>query len=71
MAIDPTIWGPNYWFFLHTVAFCYPLFPSTVTKKKYYNLVHNFPLFIPTEKIGNEFSKLLDKCIFDSLLEYY
>jgi hypothetical protein len=61
MAIDPTIWGPHYWFFLHTVAFCYPLFPSTVTKKKYYNLVHNFPLFIPTEKIGNEFSKLLDK----------
>lgn len=61
MAIDPTIWGPNYWFFLHTVAFCYPLFPSSVTKKKYYNLVHNFPLFIPTEKIGTEFSKLLDK----------
>jgi uncharacterized protein YutD len=61
MAIDPTIWGPNYWFFLHTVAFCYPLFPSTVTKKKYYNLVHNLPLFIPTEKIGNEFSNLLDK----------
>ena len=22
--LDPKIWGPHYWFFLHTVAITYP-----------------------------------------------
>ena len=31
--IDPEIWGPHYWGFLHTIAFCYPNYPTTITKK--------------------------------------
>ena len=58
---DPTIWGPHYWFFLHSVAYYYPDYPNTTTKRKYYDLLHNMPLFIPNEKIGNTFSALLDK----------
>jgi len=61
MGLDPKIWGPHYWFFLHTVALCYPKTPNEVTKKKYYDFIHNFPLFIPIEDIGNTFSKLIDK----------
>lgn len=59
--IDPNIWGPHYWFFLHTIAFHYPENPNDVTKRKYYDLIHNFPLFIPDAKIGDAFSTLLDK----------
>jgi hypothetical protein len=55
------VWGPHYWFFLHTVAYSYPDTPNTITKRKYYDLIQNIPLFIPTPEIGNEFSKLLDK----------
>ena len=61
MNFEPEIWGPHYWFFLHTIAESYPLHPTTVTKKKYYDLMINFPLFIPNEEIGNKFSQLLDK----------
>lgn len=61
MNFEPEIWGPHYWFFLHTVAESYPLHPTSVTKKKYYDLMINFPLFIPNEDIGNKFSQLLDK----------
>ena len=61
MNFDPNVWGPHYWFFLHTVAESYPLHPTTVTKKKYYDLIQNFPLFIPNIKIGNKFSETLDK----------
>ena len=61
MKFDPNVWGPHYWFFLHTVAESYPLHPNDVTKKKYYDLIHNLPLFIPNDEIGNFFSKLLDK----------
>ncbi len=61
MKFDPNVWGPHYWFFLHTVAESYPLHPNDVTKKKYYDLINNLPLFIPNDEIGNFFSKLLDK----------
>ena len=61
MALDPDVWGPHYWFFLHTLAISYPIKPNDVTKKKYYTFIHNLPLFIPVSEIGNSFSKLLDK----------
>jgi hypothetical protein len=61
MEFDPNVWGPHYWFFLHTVAESYPLYPNEVTKKKYYELIQNMPLFIPVEELGNKFSAMLDK----------
>lgn len=61
MIFTPDVWGPHYWFFLHTVAESYPVSPNSVTKRKYYDLIQNFPLFIPIEEMGNKFSELLDK----------
>jgi hypothetical protein len=61
LQLDPSVWGPHYWFFLHTLAISYPHYPNTVTKKKYYELIQNLPLFIPVETIGNDFIKLLDE----------
>jgi hypothetical protein len=58
---SPTVWGPHYWFFLHSVAYYYPATPNQTTKRKYYDLIQNMPLFIPNESIGNRFSRLLDK----------
>jgi pyruvate-formate lyase-activating enzyme len=58
--LDPKIWGPHYWFFLHTLAITYPHHPNAVTKKKYYEFVQNLPLFIPVEQISKEFEKLID-----------
>jgi hypothetical protein len=58
--LDPNIWGPHYWFFLHTISMTYPVRPNSVTKKKYYELIMNMPTFIPIEKMSGEFSKLLD-----------
>ena len=59
--LDPKIWGPHYWFFIHTAAMTYPIRPNAVTKKKYYEFIQNLPLFIPVESISGEFSKLIDK----------
>ena len=59
--LDPKIWGPHYWFFIHTVAMTYPIRPNAITKKKYYEFIQNLPLFIPVENMSGEFSKLLDK----------
>lgn len=59
--LDPTVWGPHMWFFLHTIAMTYPLRPNSVTKKKYYEFIQNIPLFIPIEHMAGEFTKLLDE----------
>jgi len=58
--LDPKIWGPHYWFFLHTVAMTYPHHPNAVTKKKYYEFIQNFPLFVPVEEISKELEKMID-----------
>jgi hypothetical protein len=60
MYLDPKIWGPHYWFFLHTLAISYPLHPNAVTKKKYYEFIQNLPLFIPVNDISVEFEKMLE-----------
>jgi hypothetical protein len=69
MALDPSIWGPHYWFMLHTIAMSYPHHPNDITKKKYYEFIQNLPLFIPVEAIGNDFSKLLDKYPISAYLD--
>jgi hypothetical protein len=61
MKLDSKVWGPHYWFFLHTIAITYPLHPNTMTKKKYYEFIHNIPLFIPIDSMSTYFSKLLDE----------
>lgn len=59
MKLDPNVWGPHYWFFLHTVSLTYPNRPNDVIKKKYYDLIMNFHLFIPTESASSNFNELL------------
>jgi hypothetical protein len=55
------VWGPQYWFFMHTVGYSYPKKPNETTRRKYYDLIMNMPLFIPDPEIGKTFSNMLDK----------
>ena len=59
--LDPNVWGPHFWFFLHTIAMSYPHHPNDVTKKQHYELIHNLSVFIPNASIGSNFSKLLNE----------
>lgn len=61
IPLEPNIWGPHYWFVLHTIAITYPTNPTTTMKKKCYDLLQNIALFLPNEKIGNRFLEYLDK----------
>ena len=58
--MDPTVWGPAYWEFLHTTAAHYPKFPTPTEKKVHYRLIQNMQFFIPNRKIANEFERLVD-----------
>ena len=59
--LDPKVWGPHYWFFLHTLVMTYPNHPNAVSKKKYYEFIQNLPLFMPVEEIKGELSRLIEK----------
>lgn len=59
--MDPTIWGPHYWFMMHTVAFHYPTHPTAIQKKIHYRWVHHLPELIPNKSIGSMFSDLLQQ----------
>jgi len=61
IELNPEVWGPHYWFFMHTVAYSYPESPNNITKRKYYDLITNMPLFIPDAEMGNKFAQMLDK----------
>ena len=60
MDYDPSVWGPHYWFFMHTIAHIYPKTPNEVTKRKYYDFIQNLPLFIPNNDISDYFIALLN-----------
>jgi hypothetical protein len=61
LKLDATVWGPHYWFFLMTVAVNYPDHVNDVTRKKYYDFIQNFAMFIPDPEMSSEFSRMLDK----------
>lgn len=58
--LNPEIWGPIYWSYLYTVALSFPDSPNDTTKRKYYDLIMNMPLFIPIPNMGNTFARFLD-----------
>ena len=33
MENDPNVWGPHYWFFIHSIGFTYPDMPTDGEKK--------------------------------------
>ena len=57
--MDPSIWGPHYWFMLHTMAFHYPQHPTSIQKKIYHRFIHNLHEFIPNRSMANTFQRLL------------
>ena len=61
MVLEQSVWLPKYWFVLTTIATQYPNKPNAVTKKKYYELIQNLPLFMPQSDASKIMLELLDK----------
>lgn len=61
MTLEQTVWLPKYWFVMTTIATQYPQKPNEVTRKKYYELIQNLPLFMPKSEASKVLLALLDK----------
>jgi len=59
--LNPEVWGPPFWFTLHTAALCYPHHPTEATKRKYYELFLNMPLFLPHPEIQKRWVEWMDR----------
>ena len=57
--MNPEIWGPHYWFVIHSIAFNYPKNPNGLQKKDHYKFVQSLPQFIPDTKSSSNFTELL------------
>lgn len=59
MAINPSIWGPSLWFFLHLIALNFPEKPSLEQKRKMLDFLFTLQHVLPCENCQFGFSKIL------------
>tara|TARA_B100001123_G_C14517961_1_gene713134 strand:- start:45 stop:509 length:465 start_codon:yes stop_codon:yes gene_type:complete len=45
--MNPELWGPKMWFYIHTLAINYPDNPSNEDRKHYYNFFYNIRYTLP------------------------
>lgn len=45
--MNQNIWGPHYWFFLHTVSLNYPVKPTQQDKENYKSFFHSLHHILP------------------------
>ena len=48
--MDPTVWGPKLWFFIHTLALNFPTNPTFEEVKSYESFFDNLKYILPCDK---------------------
>ena len=61
MGLDPMLWGPKGWFFLHSITFNYPKNPSASDKTNYKMFFEQLSNVLPCEFCSEHFKKNLEK----------
>ena len=59
--IDPTIWGPHLWKFMHYYTLSYPEEPTEEDKDNLYNFFNTIQTVLPCEKCRYNFKSNLEK----------
>ena len=59
--MDPNIWGPSGWFFLHAVTFYYPNKPTNIQKEDAIHFFESLRNLLPCEVCKNNYEKHLEE----------
>ena len=59
--MDPNVWGPHAWIFLHSITLNYPLNPTKKDIKHYYNFFTNLKYILPCDKCRYHYTQNLIK----------
>lgn len=66
--MDPEVWGPSTWIFLHTITLNYPHNPTMYDKQYYKNFFINLHYILPCEWCSNNYKQHLQKYPIDNYL---
>lgn len=55
--MEPKIWGPPFWFIIHTIAFYYPEKPSFNEKRHMFEFFQNLQYIIPCQVCRQHYTK--------------
>jgi hypothetical protein len=67
--MDPNIWGPKFWFSLHSVSFTYPFSPDIQDKERYKNFFSLLEHLLPCVLCRKNYSKNIQNYPIDGHLE--
>ena len=66
--MDPNIWGPSAWFFLHSVSFTYPQNPSEEDKTNYLTFFNSLQNILPCYKCSQNYKKHIEQYPIETAL---
>ena len=58
--MDPKIWGPSFWYVIHTISFNYPVTPSYAQKRIHHDFYVNLKELIPCENCRKHYQQHLN-----------
>jgi len=67
--MDPNIWGPKFWFALHSVTFTYPFYPDETDKEKYKTFFNLLEFVLPCVVCRVNYSKNIKEHPIDNHLK--
>lgn len=59
--MEPTVWGPKLWFFMHTIALNFPDNPSFEEIRNYESFFENLKYIIPCDKCKLHYTQRLNE----------
>ena len=59
--MEPTVWGPKLWFFIHTIALNFPDNPSFEEIRNYESFFENLKYIIPCDKCKLHYTQRLNE----------
>lgn len=69
MGLDPRIWGPKGWFFLHSIALNYPKNPTDHDKRNFKQFFESIQYVLPCPQCAQHYSENLQKNPIDPQLK--
>jgi endogenous inhibitor of DNA gyrase (YacG/DUF329 family) len=69
MGLNPTIWGPHGWFFLHSIALNYPKNPTDKDKENYKIFFQSIQNILPCPQCAKHYSENLKTNPIESKLD--
>lgn len=67
--MDPNIWGPHAWHFLHTVTLTYPINPTQKQKKNYKLFFHNLVNILPCSNCSINYNHHINQLPIEPFLK--